>query len=216
MTETTVPRLPVPYFLARPAAEAPRAAKKAAVVVIQEGIGISPQLLRVCERLAREGYLVAAPELFHHLGGPDPARAGEQYPALQSDDALADIADVVAQLRLLGATRVGVTGFCMGGRLTYETATSGIDVQCAVSFYGGGIGQRLGAPTCPILLLYGGSDPYIPREEIAAVEANHPGAVVVYPEAGHGFFRDGSDAYDPAAATDAWARLTAFFADHLH
>lgn len=213
MTATSAGRLPVPYFLARPPSTT--AVPGAAIVVVQEGMGISPQLLRVCERFAREGYLVAAPELFHHLGGPDPARAGEQYPALRSEDALVDIADVVAQLRGLGATRVGITGFCMGGRLTYEAATSDIDLQCAVAFYGGGIGSRLGALRCPTLLLYGGTDPSIPAEEIAAVEAHHPGQVVVYPDAGHGFFRDGSDAYHADAAIDAWSRCSAFFADHL-
>ena len=68
---------------------------------------------------------------------------------------------------------------------------------------------------CPTLLLYGGTDPYIPAEEIAAVEAHHPGQVVVYPDAGHGFFRDGSDAYHADAATDAWSRCSAFFAEQL-
>ncbi|MFA5882461.1 MAG: dienelactone hydrolase family protein [Acidimicrobiia bacterium] len=207
------PALPVPYFLARPAPATARPG--AGVVVIQEGNGISPQLLRVCERLAREGYLVAAPDLFHQLGGPDPARAGEQYPALRSEDALTDIAEVVAQLRDLGAERIGVTGFCMGGRLTYETATSGIDVQCAVAFYGSGIGGRLAALTCPTLLLYGGTDEYVPMREIETVRAHHPDDVVVYADAGHGFFRDGSDSYEEAAATDAWHRLTGLFAAHL-
>ena len=202
----STPVLPVPYFLARPAHAAARPG--AAVVVIQEGMGITPQLLRVCERLAREGYLVAAPDVFHRLGGPHPEEAGRQYQHLDVAGAVADIGEVVAQLRGLGATKVGVTGFCMGGRLTYETAISGIDVQCAVPFYGGGIAQRLGAPTCPTLLLFGGRDDYIPTDDIEAVRAHHPDDTVVYPEAGHGFFRDGSDSYDEAAAADAWHRLT--------
>ena len=212
MTDST-PALPVPYFLARPAHATARPG--AAVIVIQEGNGISPQLLRFCERLAREGYLVAAPDLFHHLGGPDPTRAGEQYPALRSEDALADIADVVAQLRAQGAERVGVTGFCMGGRLTYETAASAIDIDCAVAFYGGGIARHLGPLTCPTLLLFGGQDEYVPMTEIDAVRAHHGDDVVVYPDAGHGFFRDGSDSYVEDAAVDAWHRLTGMFAAHL-
>jgi carboxymethylenebutenolidase len=212
MTEST-PVLPVPYFLCRPAPATARPG--AAVVVIQEGNGISPQLLRTCERLARAGYLVAAPDVFHRLGGPDPESAGRQYRDLSIADALDDIGEVVTQLRGLGARKVGVTGFCMGGRLTYQTATSGIDVQCAVPFYGGGIGSVLGTLTCPTLLLYGGSDEYVPMSEIDAVRAHHPDDVVVYPDAGHGFFRDGSDSYDEAAATDAWHRLTGMLAAHL-
>jgi len=212
MTEVT-PVLPVPYFLCRPAHAAARPG--AAVVVIQEGNGISPQLLRVCERLARHGYLVAAPDVFHRQGGPNPEEAGRQYRDLSIPDALQDIAEVVGLLRDLGAEKVGVTGFCMGGRLTYETATSGINVQAAVPFYGGGIGAVLGTLTCPTLLLYGGTDEYVPMTEIEAVRAAHPDDVVVYPDAGHGFFRDGSDSYDEHAATDAWHRLTGLFAAHL-
>jgi len=212
VTEST-PVLPVPYFLARPAVATARPG--AAVVVIQEGMGITPQLLRVCERLAREGYLVAAPDVFHRLGGPHPEQAGRQYMQLDVPGAVADIAEVVDQLRGLGATKVGVTGFCMGGRLTYATATGGVDVQCAVPFYGGGIAAHLGTLGCPTLLLFGGRDDYIPTEDIDAVRAHHPDETVVYPEAGHGFFRDGSDSYDEAAATDAWHRLSAMFHTHL-
>jgi dienelactone hydrolase len=206
-----MPDMPVPYFLARPTGSAPWPG----VVVCQEGNGISQQLLRVCERLAGEGYLVAAPDLFHHLGGPNQERAMEQYPVLKFDDALRDIGDVVAQLRAQGADKIGVTGFCMGGLMTYLTATSGIDVQAAVPFYGGRIAQNLGEPTCPTVLLFGGTDEYIPTEDIEAVQAHHGDQVVVYPQAGHGFFRDGSDSYDEAAATDAWKRLTAHFDEHL-
>jgi carboxymethylenebutenolidase len=213
MADEHTPVLPVPYFLARPAHATVRSG--AAVVVIQEGNGISPQLLRVCERLAREGYLVAAPDVFHRLGGPNPEEAGRQYTNLSIPDAIADIGEVVAQLRGLGATRVGVTGFCMGGRLTYETATSGIDVQCAVPFYGGGIAGVLGTPTCPTLLLFGGTDEWIPTADIEAVQAHHGDDVVVYPDAGHGFFRDGSESYDAEAAADAWHRLTGMFHAHL-
>jgi carboxymethylenebutenolidase len=139
----------------------------------------------------------------------------EQYPVLQFDDALRDIRDVVAQLRSLGADKVGVTGFCMGGLMTYLTATSDIDVQAAVPFYGGRIAQNLGEPTCPTLLLFGGTDEYIPTEDIEAAQAHHGDQVVVYPQAGHGFFRDGSDSYDESAAADAWDRLTAHFAANL-
>jgi carboxymethylenebutenolidase len=181
-----------------------------------EGTGISPQLLRVCERLAGEGYAALAPDLFHHLGGSNPDRLPEQFLALRSEDALADIRACVVELRALGATTVGLTGFCMGGRLTYEAATDGVDLQAAAPFYGARTGRILGESRCPLLCFFGGRDEYVPAEEIAAVEAHHPGRVVVYPEAGHGFMRDGSPSYDEAAATDAWRRLLDFFGEHLH
>jgi carboxymethylenebutenolidase len=143
-----------------------------------------------------------------------------QFMALRSEVALADIAACVAELHRLGVTKVGVTGFCMGGRITYETATktsngAPLEVQAAAPFYGATIGKMLAEPHCPILCFFGGTDDYISPEEIAAVQAFHEGSVVVYPEAGHGFMRDGSDSYDEAAATDAWRKLLDFFAEHL-
>ena len=188
--------------------------------MLPEGNGMHAQLLRVCQRLAAEGYTVIAPDVFWRFGGSDPARMPSQFMAMRSEDALADIAECVAELHRLGVTKVGVTGFCMGGRITYETATkmldgAPVDVQAAAPFYGATIGKLLAEPHCPILCFFGGADDYIPPDEIAAVQAFHDGQVVVYPQAGHGFMRDGSDSYDEAAATDAWRKLLAFFAEHL-
>jgi carboxymethylenebutenolidase len=72
----------------------------------------------------------------------------------------------------------------------------------------------LGEPLCPTLLFFGGQDPYIPPAEIERVGAHYPDTIV-YPEAGHGFMRDGSDSYDEKSANDAWARTLAFFRTHL-
>ena len=76
----------------------------------------------------------------------------------------------VGWLRAIGATKVGITGFCMGGGYTYLAATSG-DVDAAVPFYGGGIAQNLGTAQCPLLAFFGGNDEWIPRDQIAQVEA---------------------------------------------
>ncbi len=180
-----------------------------------EGMGITPQLLRVCERLAREGYAVAAPDLYWRVGGSDPDAAGRHFSALQPDDGRADIVEVVARLRALGAETVGITGFCMGGTYAYLAAVSGVDVDAAAPFYGAGIAQHLGEPYCPLLAFFAGRDEWISADDIALVEKAHPGQVIVYPEASHGFLRDGSDSYDPAAAGDAWGRLLEFFGRHL-
>jgi carboxymethylenebutenolidase len=201
----------VPYFLSRPAAPPPWPG----VVVVMEGNGMSPQLLRVCQRLAAEGYAAIAPDLFHRVGGSDPAKLPDQFMALRHEDALRDIEHCASELRNVGASSIGITGFCMGGRITYQAATTLDDLQAAVSFYGAGIGGLLAEPRCPLLCFFGGTDEYVPMEEIAKVEARHPGQVVVYPDAEHGFMRDGSDSYHEAAATDAWSRLLAFFGEHL-
>jgi carboxymethylenebutenolidase len=203
--------VPVPFFLARPAVEAPWPG----IAVLMEGNGMSTQLLRVCERLAGAGYGAIAPDLFHRTGGSDPDKLPDQMIALRTDEVVDDVLECIGELRRRGASSIGVTGFCMGGKLTYEMALADLDVQAAAPFYGSGIGGVLGEPRCPVRLFYGGTDEWVPRDEISAVEAHHPGHVVVYESAGHGFMRDGSDAYDEEAATDAWTQLLTFFGEHL-
>src|SRR6185503_18738541 len=201
----------LPYFVALPEAAPPWPG----VVVIHEGPGISPQLLRVCERLAAEGYAALAPDLFFRAGGTQSRPFTELIGSLDHSQVLDDVRTAIDRLRESGAGPVGITGFCMGGGITHRAAVNGLDVACAAPFYGARIGSELGEPACPLLVFYGGTDEYIPPEEIAAVTAHYgDDRVVVYPEAGHGFMRDGSDSYDEAAATDAWRRLLAFFAEH--
>jgi carboxymethylenebutenolidase len=180
-----------------------------------EGDGIKPQLLRVCQRLAAEGYAVAAPDLYWRFGGSNPEAGANMFGQLRHADGRADIVEVVSRLRALGASSVGITGFCMGGGYAYLAAVSGVDVDAAAPFYGGGIERHLGEPYCPILCFFGGQDEWIPRDDITTVENSHPGQVVVYEDAGHGFMRDGSDNYDEAAAADAWGRLLTFFDANL-
>ena len=207
MPELAVP----PSFVAEP----PGAPPWPGVIVIHEGTGMSAQLLRLCERLAREGYLAIAPDLFHRSGGPEAADFSTLIGALRPEDLRADLAASRERLAGLGAARVGITGFCLGGSIAYRGALWGLDLAAAASFYGAHIPHELGEPRCPVLLVFGGDDEYIPTEAIEAVRAHHDDDVVVYPEAHHGFMRDGSATYDEAAATDAWGRLRAFFDEHL-
>jgi carboxymethylenebutenolidase len=203
----------VPYFFAQPAGATEG---RPGLVVVMEGNGMSQQLLRVCQRFAAQGYVVAAPDLFHRFGGSDADRAAADgwYGKLTPTDGVADIAATVARLRDVGVTAVGITGFCMGGLYSYLAATNGVDVQACVPFYGM-LASALGQPSCPLLAFFGGSDPYIPTADIEAVQAHHPGQVIVYDDADHGFMRDGSPSYHPTAAPDAWQRTLAFLAAHL-
>jgi carboxymethylenebutenolidase len=202
--------LPLPYFLARP-----RAAPRAGVVVVHEGNGMGWQLLRVCERLAGEGYLAIAPDFFHRAR--DGAGDWQQVIAkLGRDELLPDLRDAAALLRERGVARVGITGFCMGGRVSYLAATAEVDVQASAPFYGGGMERMLGDLRCPLLAFFGGRDEYVPPPAVEAVRARHGAEnAIVYPEAGHGFMRDGSESYHEPSARDAWSRLLAFFATHL-
>lgn len=201
-----------PFFLARPDGGT---AGKPAVVVCMEGNGMSQQLLRVCQRLAAEGYTAIAPDMFHRFGGSDGDRAMAEgwYSKLGVDGGLDDVAAAVAELRAAGATKIGITGFCMGGMFSYAASLRGL-VDCAVGFYGR-ISEMLGTPHCPQLHFFGGSDAFIPMSEIDKVTAHHPAETTVYADADHGFMRDGSPNYHPEHAPVAWARTLAFFREHL-
>jgi carboxymethylenebutenolidase len=205
-----MPPMTVPYFLARPASDPPWPG----IVVCMEGYGMDQWLLRVCERLAAEGYAAIAPDMYARFGGSNTQEGPKHLLELKTPHALADITECVSELQRLGATKVGVTGFCMGGRITYTAATKGAPVDAAVSFYGAGIPAMLGEPSCPLHLFFGGQDEWISLDEIAAVEAHHPGMVTTYPDARHAFMHEGNDA-DKAAADDAWPKLLDFFHQHL-
>jgi carboxymethylenebutenolidase len=205
--------VPVPFFYAQPAAGTNG---NPAIVVIMEGGGMSQQLLRVCQRLAHEGYTAIAPDVFHRVGGSDADKALAEgwYAKVDIDSSLGDIGECIRYVRGAGATSVGITGFCMGGMFSYLAATRGLDVQAAVGFYGR-IADKLGTPACPHLHFFGGNDAFIPTDEIERTRAHHPDQVTVFDDAQHGFMRDGSDAYHADHAPVAWKRTLEFFAEHL-
>jgi carboxymethylenebutenolidase len=200
----------LPYFLARPVGDRP----VPGIVVVHEGNGISAQLLRVCQRLAHEGYMAIAPDLFFRVGGTEANDVITLMRSVTREQAVDDIVGAIGQIRGFGANAVGVIGFCLGGTQAYRTALSSSECDAAVGFYGAQIAGELGQPRCPTLLVFAGEDQYIPVADIEAVVAHHPEAVV-YPEAGHGFMRDGSSSYDEAAATDGWNRMLSFLSTHL-
>jgi len=200
---------PTPCFVARPSGP-----PRAGVVVMMEGNGMGWQLLRVCERLASEGYVAVAPNVYHrlHAGDGDWQNA---FSTLKHEEALDDIRVAVALARERGATKVGITGFCMGGRLSYLAATNAVDIQASIPFYGGGIDGILADAHCPLLAFFGGNDEYVSMTSIEKVQARHGDDVVVYADAQHGFMRDGSPEYHATAAPEAWQRALAFFDTHL-
>jgi carboxymethylenebutenolidase len=207
--------LTLPAFTVSPASTADR--RGPGIIVVHEGNGMSAQLIRFGERLAREGYRVIAPDFFSRSHGVDPSDFGAIIASITPENLEADFAAAADALRADGATAIGVTGFCMGGWFTYRAAkwADRLGVGAAVPFYGGGIARDLGDVHCPTLLLFGGRDDYIPVADIEAVQARHGDAVVVYADSEHGFMRDGSENYDAAAAADAWSRMLAFFGEHL-
>ncbi|MCR6488869.1 dienelactone hydrolase family protein [Amycolatopsis sp. OK19-0408] len=210
----------------------PQSGRGPGLVVIQEIFGLDDYLRSVAADLAGRGYVVAVPELFwrtapgwsstHDEAGVAASMAvsAEFDPAL----GLSDVLDTVAHLREQpsNAGGVGVLGFCLGGSLAFSAAAEGAP-DTAVSFYGSTVpGQiaDLAKITCPIQFHFGGQDPYIPRSDVALVEAGvaaHPGAEIhVQEDAGHAFHNHVAPMFHhPEAAARAWDLTTAFLRQTL-
>ena len=207
-----------------------------AVIVLMEAFGVNSHIKDVTERVAREGYVAVAPDLYHReteriVPYNELPKAIGIMNRLQDPKVMADVGAVVAHLKSQSHVKagvIGITGFCMGGRFTYLAAAHhNKDIKAAVSFYGGGIPmgkpsplERTGEIRCPISLFFGGIDSLIPQEHVAqinkALTNNKKNFTLkVYPEAGHGFFCNERVSYHRESAIDAWQKFKSFFAQHL-
>ena len=227
MVEVQTPAGPMRAQLARPAGDG----RFPAVIVIQEAFGLNGHIKEVGQRIAAEGYATLAPDLFHRGGAERTATYAELPKALQlmgelTDDGIVeDVASAVAFLKRqpwARGDRIGITGFCMGGRVSYLAAAKLVDdIKAAVPFYGGGIVPEWTAGVQhPVLAFFGDQDAFIPNENVAALRGEverlgKPVEIVVYPGAPHGFFCNERDSYRPEAAKDSWEKLKAFFQKHL-
>jgi carboxymethylenebutenolidase len=219
----------MPAWLAAPSGGPPRAA----VIVLMEAFGLVPSFRREVERIARMGYLALAPDLYHRQA-PDNVAGYDELPKaialmrkLSDAEALEDLRATLAYLReRLGvAAPLGVTGFCMGGRLAFLAACElPGELRACAPFYGGGIGALLDRAErirCPLHLFFGERDFFIPSEEVRRIDERLRAlgldyALEVYPGAVHGFCaEDRRESYHAEAAADAWAKLEAFFAKRL-
>ncbi|GAA0658727.1 carboxymethylenebutenolidase [Sphingomonas insulae] len=212
----------------------PVARPKAAIVVIQEIFGVNAGISSKCDRLAADGYLALAPDLFWPIAPGiqlDPDVPDQMQQALglmgkfNQDAGIRDIeATIRAARRLLdddGTGKVGVVGYCLGGRLAFMTAAR-TDVDASVGYYGVGIDGLLReahAIANPVLLHIPEEDHFVDKAAQAAMHAgldDHP-KVTLYDYAGedHGFATEFGARRSDAAAEQADARTAAFFADHL-
>jgi carboxymethylenebutenolidase len=114
------------------------------------------------------------------------------------------------------AGRVGMVGYCWGGKLTYMAACD-LPIACGVAYYGGSTTQCLDKkPKCPMMYHFGAEDTHIPMSDVEKIKAANPqGIFHIYQGAGHGFNCDQRASYNPQAAALALARSVAFFAQHL-
>lgn len=208
------------------------------MLVFQEAFGVNAHIRDVTQRIAQQGFLAIAPELFHRTAPPEFEGPCDNFPsvmphmaALTDDGLIADIRAAYEALRNhdgIDRERVASIGFCMGGRVSF-LADSILPLHAAISFYGGGIAPGPRGPGllgrvkdlhAPILMFWGGLDKHIGPEQHRAVAdalraAGKNFVNVEFSAADHAFFCDARPSYNAAAAEQAWALSMAFLKINL-
>ncbi|HYN84081.1 MAG TPA: dienelactone hydrolase family protein [Pyrinomonadaceae bacterium] len=201
--------------------------RRPAVVVIHENRGLNDHIRDVARRFAAAGYVALAPDILSRKGGTasmaSPDKAREALMALPPEDALTDLKAGLAYLdrhARVKSGRLGSVGFCWGGARSFLLATEAERLRAAVVFYGSAPPpEKLPQVRVPVLGLYGETDTRITSQvpEVAAAlkKAGKKFDYKIYDGAGHAFFNDTGERYNPEAAKDAWARTLDFFGKHL-
>ena len=207
------------------------------VLVISEIFGVHEHIADVARRFAKLGYLAIAPELFVRQGdaqsyGEISKLVAEVINKVPDAQVMGDLDATVAWAKANGGdtSRLGITGFCWGGRITWMYAAHNPALKAGVAWYG----RLVGAPSAlspthpidivnqlgaPVLGLYGGADPGIPQDTVdqmkAALASGNAAArkseFVVYPDTPHAFHADYRPSYRKEAADDGWKRCVAWF-----
>jgi len=199
---------------------------RGALVMLQEIFGVNPAMQEKARKFARHGFTVLVPDLFWRmkprvsLGYQDPDRS-TAFGYMQKFDFPAGIRDIAAAARWVekeAAGKVGVIGFCLGGKLAVA-ATAAYPFAAVASMYGVKLeadAERLQAVQVPMQIHVGDKDAHVPMEAVEKIRdivKGKPSAeVFVYPGAQHGFFNAGRpEVYSPQAAAEAEKRATAMF-----
>jgi carboxymethylenebutenolidase len=210
---------------------------RTAVIVIPEAFGLNDHIESITERLAAAGHIGIGLDIFHRSGGgtapyDDFTKVLPLFEGLSDDGLLTDID--AARMHLhetgIGDDRIGIVGFCFGGRVTFLASTRRA-LGAGVGFYGGGI-VTARFPQFPPLIdasdtmqtpwlgLFGDADESIPVDDVERLRSSLerapvPTEVVRYAGAQHGFNCDQRPSHDAEAAADAWERTLAWFGTHL-
>lgn len=227
----------VPAYRAMPARKkgAP-APKLPLVIVVHEIFGVHEHIRDVCRRLARQGYFAIAPDLFVRQGDVSKLADFDAIRAVVAKvpdaQVLVDLDATVEYAKATGdvdGSKLGITGFCWGGRVVWLYSAHSTALRAGVAWYGRLVGDqdalRPRQPVeiadllnAPVLGLYGEKDKGIPLDTVEQMRralakgspAARRSAIRVYPNAGHAFFADYRPSYDADAAKDAFARMLAF------
>ena len=193
---------------------------KGGIVVVQEIFGVTNHIKRVADQFASHGYKVVAPAMFDRaernvtLAYSEIEKGREYMRKLVWPQTLADVEAAVREAR--GAGSVAVVGYCWGGTVAH-VAASELDIDAAISYYGGGVAKMLDKkPRCPIMYHFGDRDASIPPSDIELIKKAAPESPVhVYPGAGHGFNCDERSSYSANDAKLALERSLEFLNEHF-
>ena len=210
----------------------PSGSPRGAIVVIQEIFGVNPGIRAKCDHWATQGYLALAPDLFWRIEpgvelDPD---VPDQFQSalglmqkLDQDKAIADIEAAIreARRRMGEGRKVGVVGYCLGGRLAFMAAAR-TDVDASVGYYGVGLEGLMGekhAIARPLMLHIAGADHFVTPDKQKLIHEgldDHPKVTLHdYPGEDHGFATEAGERRSDAAARLADSRTEAFFAEHI-
>ena len=202
----------------------PQGAPKGGIVVVQEIFGVNQHIRKVTDSFAAQGYLALAPRFFDHIKPgielgytPDTIAEGRGYVMTPgfTDKAVQDVDAAIAELKKRGAKKVGVTGYCWGGTISWLAATR-LKPDAVSGYYGGGIhGAKGEKPTVPTQLHFGDKDMHIPMTHVNELRELHPGVQIFDYPADHGFHCDERGSWDAAASKQAMARTLEHFAKYV-
>jgi len=223
---------PIPAYRAMPEG----AKSPPVVLVVQEIFGVHEHIKDVCRRLAKLGYLAIAPELYARQGDVSKLSSIDEIRGVVAKvpdrQVMADLDAAVASAKAAGGdtARLGITGFCWGGRIVWLYAAHNPGLKAGVAWYGRLVGDASDLTPrhpvdvaadlkAPVLGLYGKADAGIPvetvtRMETAARAAGKAVEFVVYPGAPHAFYADYRPSYRSEPARDGWERLRQWFKTH--
>lgn len=207
-----------------------------AVIVIMEAFGVTSHIEKVCDQYAANGYVAIAPALYHRQH-PNPKLGYDEMPAVQGymgelrdNELIEDVSVAIDYLNnkypRTANQKIGIVGYCVGGRIAYLAATSCPGLSAASVYYGGRILVPFGDGPAPIDLTsnisipvmgnFGDTDENPSPADVKTIDDALTAAGVThdfksYPGAGHGFNCDDRGSYNEAAATDAFTRTLGFF-----
>jgi carboxymethylenebutenolidase len=204
------------------------------ILVVQEIFGVHAYIQDVCRRFAQLGYLAIAPDMYARYGDPTQLSSIDEIREIVSQvpdaEVMADLDATVAwavESSHSDPEKLGITGFCWGGRIVWLYAAHNPNLKAGVAWYGRLVGEAsprtpkhpldlAAALKAPVLGLYGENDRLIPLKTVdqmreAIATADQPSQICVYPDASHGFHADYRDSYQPTAAKDGWQRALDWF-----